>query len=165
MALDRNLLSGFQFQNLNNKKFRYDYQCTNVDQSLALTTVENEWTDYLGWNPDYADSNGDVNFLDRQTVDCSGSGGLLASLSMEVNYETKTLRYFYQCGMPANSHQAPRCKDTTTPKRDSENFFLPSLRHHHVRCDKNAFLQKFYIIVDYDQPRGHVWYHYTCCTL
>ena len=135
-----------------------------VIQALASDTVTNSWTDYLGWHPDYADVNGDVNFLDRQNVDCSGKG-FLASILMEVDYDTDQLRYIYQCGKPASRHPEAECEDRKTTKSDAEKYFLPTLRHHHVRCEKGEVLKSFLLQVDYDLPGGHVWYNYSCCRL
>ena len=159
---ERQLLNGFNFQNLDDKKFRYNYDCTNVKQELSTETVTNPWTDYLGWYAEYANSTGDVAFLDRQNVDCSGKG-YLASFQMEVDYDSEKLRYVYKCGH--RTLQEDKCGLRTTTPVDSENFFLPTLRHHHVHCKDDEVLRSFWLKVDYILPRGHVWYDFSCCAL
>lgn len=162
---EKHLLSGFQFENLNNKKFRYSYECTNLKRNLTADTVYNTWTGYLGWVAAYADSNGDVNFLDRQHVDCSGKG-FLASVLMEVDHESKQLRYIYQCSQVISRHlRKAKCEDRRTTRAEAEHYFLPALRHHHVQCEEGEVLKSFVLQVDYDPPHGHVWYSYSCCQL
>ena len=168
---ERQLLSGFQFESLSNKKFRYNFECTKANQELTTETISNPWTDYLGWYPDYANSNSDVNFLDRQNVDCADKG-FLASLQMEVNFETKQLRYIYQCRLPKSKDTKVRCEERKTFLTDAENYFLPSLRHQHVRCEDSEVLKSFLLKPDYAAPtgqskvwRGNIWYDYSCCKL
>ena len=162
---DQQLLSGFQFESLNNRRFRYNYECTNFNQELTEEEVSNPWTDYLGWHPDSADSNGDVNFLDRQNIDCSGKG-FLATIQMEVDFDGEFLRYIYTCKQPTSLEiDVTKCEDRRTTSGDAENYFLPSLRYHHVSCGVNEAMKSFQLQVDYDPPGGHVWYNFSCCRL
>ena len=157
------LLSGFQFQSLNNRKFRYSYECANLKRELTTDTVSNPWTNYLGWAADFADSNGNINFLDRQNVDCSGKG-YLASLEMEVDYEGELLRYNYQYRKPAATRGLDaQCEERKTDPVDAKNYFVPTLQHLHVRCKDNEALKSFWLRVDYNPPEGHAWYEYSCC--
>jgi hypothetical protein len=165
---EHQLLNGFQFEHLNKKKFRYRYIC-GAKHSLQLQhkNVTNGWSDYLGWVSNPGDKLGNINFLDRQTVDCTGRG-FLTSIYMEADFDEERLRYIYTCGKPSRSDlplEQVQCNDRQTPKQDSEDFRLPALEHHFVSCNKNEFLVKFNLKVDYEGPRGHVWYHYTCCSV
>jgi hypothetical protein len=156
-------LKGLQFEEDNRKKFRYSFECSTVGGELTFESISNPWSAYLGWNPEYADKNGNVNFLDRQTADCTGKG-FLASLAMEVEYDRQELRYLYKCAKVAPVF-SPKCVDRRTAAHDSEGFLLPALRYHAVSCDDGEYLQKFNLMVDYEEPNGHVWYRFTCCTL
>ena len=162
---DNQLLNNFQFEQLEKKKFRYQYECRVEGLELQYENVTNDWSAYLGWISNPGDRLGNVNFLDRQTVDCSDKG-FLTSFYIEVDYNTENLRYIYTCGRPRNFvFDSSQCNDQETAKFDSEDYHLTALEHHSVKCNKNESLVKFYLRVDYEAPRGHVWYHYTCCSV
>ena len=95
---------------------------------------------------------------------CWLQNGYLTSLSMEVDYDSEVLRYVYKCGNPTLQSHSPRCEERQTEKAESENYFLPALRHHRVLCNTGEALSKFYLRVGYEGP-GYVWYFYTCCTI
>jgi hypothetical protein len=163
---ENQLLNSFQFEHLEKKKFRYKYEC-GARRSLQLEykNVTNNWSAYLGWVSNPGDRLGNVNFLDRQTVDCTGKG-FLTSVYMEVDFDTEHLRYIYTCGKPISvALEAYKCNDHHTQKYDSEDYRLPALEHHFIKCNKNEFLVKFFLRVDYEAPRGNVWYNYTCCSI
>ena len=143
------------------KNFRYAYRCLRANQELEYKTIVNDWTDYLGWATHLVGKLGDVNFLDRQLLQCP-EGGLMASIRMEVDFEAEKLRYIYKCGK-LKSGSAPTCHDRQTPEIDPVNYHLPTLEQLGMKCESNEGLFKFQLRARYDTPR--IWYNFTCCSL
>lgn len=141
--------------------FRYVYECFGADDDLEYETVANEWTAYMGLYEKIGRSSG-VNFLDRQNVDCSGKG-FLTSIQMEVHLEAEMLRYVYRCGRKTNALQSQVCRERQTAKQDADDFYLPSLMQHQLRCKDNEGLMKFRLRASYEPPNGYLLYHFSCC--
>lgn len=164
---EQEILSSFVYEQNDQNQFKYNYQCISLNTKQVSRVFANNWSLWGKWN--YASANsrrlGNVNFLDRQTVDC-GRRGYLTSLETENNNATGSIRYIYKCAKATNVDvKANNCFERKTKKADSEDFYLPSLQYHHVQCNENEGLLKFVLQVDYKAPRGHVWYKYSCCEL
>lgn len=160
------ILSSFVYEQNDKKQFRYNYECVGIRTKLMTEEIINDWSEWGHWNYASPESRrlGNVNFLDRQTIECGGRR-FLTSLQTENQFETISMRYIYQCAKPEGRMRKPDCEDRTTDNDDSRDFFLPALQDHNVKCNENEGLSKFFLRVDYKPPRGHVWYNYTCCKL
>lgn len=157
------IISSFIFEQNDKEQFRYIYNCHEMKMNQVSQIVANNWSAWGPWL--WTDKKrGNVNFLNRQTVDC-GQDGYLTSFKTENNHDEGNIRYKYKCAKSRGSNVKNICFERTTKKEDSEDFFLPSLCFHHIKCNENEGLVKFQLHVDYDERKGHVWYEYSCCRL
>jgi hypothetical protein len=51
------------------KKFRFNFQCLDINARLNNISFANEWTAWGNWTSNPGGKVGNVNFLDRQVVD------------------------------------------------------------------------------------------------
>lgn len=145
----------------NSDQFRYAFDCLGSKQRFKEETFVTQWSAYLGWNPEFVNKFGNVNFLDRQVVICP-NGAVLTSIKMEVDRTREVLRYVYKCGK-FNSGPALACREASTVESQAEEFFLPSLRHHDIKCAPGEGLAKFQLRTKY---YPHIfWYNFICCTM
>ena len=152
------ILQKLVFKQEKKKEFRYTYECVVITEELTYENVTNEWSDYLSESPDQ----GDVNLLDQQSLDCFGKG-FLASISMEINLLTEKLRYVYKCGKISNAVGRSACEARQTQKHDAENYYLPTLEHHGIKCQGEELLSWFQLQTESNSSNGLLWYNYECC--
>lgn len=148
------VLSRVQFEQ-NGGEFRYAYDCLNTRQNLAYETIANDWTAFRGPQGEA----GTINFLERQVLSCP-ERSFLTAIRMEVRRNTGEPRYKFTCGR-LNFGPELMCLSRSTRRKDPENFSLPGLKQHDVRCDRHEGLTRFQLRAEQDPPL--VRYDYTCC--
>jgi hypothetical protein len=90
------LLKSFEMEiKRKTKKFRFNFQCLDMKARLNNISFANEWTACGNWTSNPGGKLGNVNFLDRQVVDCKGFG-YLTFFTVEMDFEAQQLRFVYR---------------------------------------------------------------------
>ena len=154
------ILNSVQFEH-DFSLFRYAFDCLDTNQDLGYETVANSWTKDT-WTPEFLGKRGNIGFLSHQNLSCPARS-FLASFRLEVNLETEALRYIYKCGkLP--SGLKPKCQDRQSPMTDPEDFFLPTLEHHAIKCQPDEGLFMFKMGAKLVSLSPVIWYNFTCCS-
>ena len=152
------ILQSVAFSHKDKKEFRFNYECIFVAAVIEYETITNGWSEHMVESP----NQGNINLLDRQSLDCY-SRGFLATIFLEINLETEQLRYVYRCGKFAHSEARTACQVRQTPKHDAENYLLTTLEHHDIKCQDEELLSWFQLKTDGKSPYSLLWYNYECC--
>ena len=141
--------------------FRFVYQCFRMKGDLLYQTLTNDWTVYRGSSESVVGKRGNILLLGLQALDCSDKG-FLASIRMEVQLESDMLRYIYSCARKKkkNSDVGQSCQERQTANQEADDFFLPTLVRHSIRCEDDEGLKKFQIRSD---ARSNLRYNFGCC--
>ena len=130
---------------------------------MVYETVSNDWTAYRGLRENLVDRKGNILSLARQALDCSDKG-FLTSVRVEVHLESEILRYVYTCArMKKNSDASQSCQERQTVKQESDDFYLPTLVRHSLRCEKGEGMRKFHMRGESELPSDKLWYNFSCC--
>ena len=145
--------------------FRYVYGCVYAgEDDMEYETIKNDLTAFYGENEP---QHGSINYLDKQIVRCPESSGFsvfLTAVTMELDFETDTLRYVYKCGKVRLAAES-MCEEILSPKNGGKDYVLQNLEHHSIKCPPYSGLTKFQLRVNY-HPLIHsdLWYQFTCCS-
>ena len=142
--------------------FRYVYGCVYAgEDDMEYETIKNDLTAFYGENEP---QHGSINYLDKQIVRCPESSGFsvfLTAVTMELDFETDTLRYVYKCGKVYGSINSV-CEGKSTLKHQAKDLFVLNLEHLGITCYPNEGLTKFQLRVECE-PDLLLWYEFTCC--